>query len=910
VSTAADVPRLATSLLRRALPADMCEDVLADLDELFQQRAARHGAAHARRWYHTQVVSYATRFGMERVRSNFRRGSGAAGHGSGDTRGPRGPLFGVSRIDWKLGARMLVKHPALTIISGLSLAAAIAIGTVGVELANELLYKRLPFSEGQRVVRLTTQDAAASQGEPRVLHDFAIWRASLETITELGAARLIERNVLTGEGRVEPLRAAEITASAFPLTRVPPLLGRPLQPADEVPGAEPVVVLSYDVWQKQFLGDPSIIGRAVTVGRTDRTVVGVMPERFGFPRNQQLWVPLPMQDAAPREGPPVQVFGRLAPGATWQAARTEVDVVTSRIAEDNPSTHAHLRTTVRAFAGRTPGDPLEWQELIIHAIVLLILGAVCANVATLIFARTAMRESEIVVRNALGASRARIITQIVTECLVLALASGIVGLVVAQTIIRYAGARTTLGIEEGLPFWVDLTLEPATVVYALLLAIVAAAMIGVLPALKATGAAVQRGMQGITSAGTAMKFGGIWSFIIGAQVAFTLICLPIAAGISQEFVRDRATHSEFPAERYLTFRLSMDTEALPGDDGVPDDAQVGARRALAYEELARRLSAEPGVTHVTVGDRFPGMSADLTLVEVQQEGAEPVRLQGNYDGYIAVAGAGVGYHDAFGAELVAGRALQHGDASAPNRPVVVNESFMREVGSNPVGARVRALPRRGETEPGPWHEIVGVVSDLGMDPTDRGESEYMYRAVSPAELDPVMVAVRVSGDAAPLTPRVEALAREVDAGLQVRDIVPLQRIVEQRRMPAVIATGVFSVILLVALVFSTAGLYALMAVAVARRTREIGIRVALGASPRRVLHTVFARAGRQLGGGIIAGNSIILLIAWRAGGGISTYLAVALLIVSIIMAAVGVLACAGPARRALRVQPTEALRQG
>jgi putative ABC transport system permease protein len=186
----------------------------------------------------------------------------------------------------------------------------------------------------------------------------------------------------------------------------------------------------------------------------------------------------------------------------------------------------------------------------------------------------------------------------------------------------------------------------------------------------------------------------------------------------------------------------------------------------------------------------------------------------------------------------------------------------------------------------------------------------MYRAVSPAELDPVMVAVRVSGDAAPLTPRVEALAREVDAGLQVRDIVPLQRIVEQRRMPAVIATGVFSVILLVALVFSTAGLYALMAVAVARRTREIGIRVALGASPRRVLHTVFARAGRQLGGGIIAGNSIILLIAWRAGGGISTYLAVALLIVSIIMAAVGVLACAGPARRALRVQPTEALRQG
>ncbi len=155
----------------------------------------------------------------------------------------------VSWLDWKLGARMLLKHPALTIIGGLSLAAAIAIGAVGIELADELLYKRLPFDEGGRVVRLETQDAAASRVEPRVLHDFAIWRRSLKTVAELGAARVSERNVLTGEGRVEALRVAEITASAFPLTRVPPLLGRPLQPTDEMQGAEPVVVLGYDVWQ-------------------------------------------------------------------------------------------------------------------------------------------------------------------------------------------------------------------------------------------------------------------------------------------------------------------------------------------------------------------------------------------------------------------------------------------------------------------------------------------------------------------------------------------------------------------------------------------------------------------------------------------------------------------------------------
>jgi predicted permease len=812
-------------------------------------------------------------------------------------------------LDWKLGARLLLKYPALTIIGGLSLAGAIAIGAVGIEVAGELLYQRLPFDEGGRVVRLETQDTAASRVEPRVLHDFAIWRRSLKTVAELGAARLSERNVLTGEGRVESLRVAEITASAFPLTRVPPLLGRPLQLTDEIQGAEPVVVLGYDVWQKQFLHDPAIIGRVVTVGRTARAVVGVMPPRFGFPRNQQVWVPLPVQDAAPREGPAVQVFGRLADGASWQDAAAEIDVVSARLAADQPATHAQLRTRVRAFAGRTPGDPLRLEDLAVHTIVLLLLGAVSANVATLIFARTAMREPEMVVRHALGASRARVIAQIVTEGLVLALAAAVLGLVVAQTTVRYAWIRASQIIGDGLPFWVDLTLEPATIAYGLLLALVAAALIGLLPALKATGVSVQRGLQGITSTGGTMEFGGIWSFIVGAQVACTLLFVPAAVGIFTSSLHDRSSRAEFPAERYLTFRLSMDNEALAGEDGVPDDGQIAARRALAYEELAGRLREEPGVTHVTHGDRLPTTPPEWVAVEMEQDGAPPARLHGNYENGFAMAGVGDGYHDAFGAKTVAGRGLHTADAGAPNAPVVVNEAFMRVVGRNPVGARVRTLQRGSERELGVWHEIVGVVTDLEMlFPVDWGAAAYIYHAASAAEVDPVVVAMRVAGDAAPLAPRVTAVARQVDAGLHLRDIVTLDDIVAQERMRMAGGSVVFGSVLLVALVFSAAGLYALMAVAVARRTREIGIRIALGANPGRVLRTVFARAGRQLGGGIIAGNSLILLLAWRADS-LTAELLVSSVITSVIMAAVGVLACAAPARRALRVQPTEALRQ-
>jgi hypothetical protein len=245
---------------------------------------------------------------------------------------------------------------------------------------------------------------------------------------------------------------------------------------------------------------------------------------------------------------------------------------------------------------------------------------------------------------------------------------------------------------------------------------------------------------------------------------------------------------------------------------------------------------------------------DAPVEMEEQNGAPPARLQGNYEGGFAMAAVGAGYHDAFGARVVAGRALHPADADAPNGPVVVNEAFMRVLGRSPVGARIRTPQRNREGEPGPWREIVGVVTDLWTFPSDWSEAAYIYRAASAAELDPVVVAVRVAeaSAAAPtlLASRVAALARPVDAGLQLRDIVTLDGIVAQEQMRMVFGSVVFGGVLLVALVFSAAGLYALMAVAVALRTREIGIRVALGANPWHVLGSVFARAGRQIGEGL------------------------------------------------------------
>lgn len=402
-----------------------------------------------------------------------------------------------------------------------------------------------------------------------------------------------------------------------------------------------------------------------------------------------------------------------------------------------------------------------------------------------------------------------------------------------------------------------------------------------------------------------MKFGGIWSFIIGAQVAVTLLLVPAAVGIFTNTMNERSGRAAvFPTEHYLTLRLGMDNEALTGQD----DGPVGERRARAFEAFARRLREEPGVTQVVFGDRLPTMAPEWVPLEAARDGAPPARLEGNYEGGFAMAAVGPGYHQAFGGRVLAGRALLANDADTPNGPIVVNETFMRLAGSNPVGMRVRVLERHAETQPGPWREIVGVVSDLWTFPADWDGAAYVYRAASPAEVDSLVVAVRAAGPAAPLAHRVVPLAQRVDAGLLLRDIVTLDDILARERMRMVAATVVFGSAVLLALAFSAASLYALMTVAVTRRTREIGIRRALGAKPVNLLGSLLGNAGRQLGGGLAAGNSLILFFAWRADS-LTAELLASSLAASVIMAAVGVLACAVPALRALRVQPTEALRQ-
>ncbi|MGZ8414187.1 MAG: ABC transporter permease, partial [Gemmatirosa sp.] len=322
-----------------------------------------------------------------------------------ELRDGRGPVWpGGLSLDLTLGVRMLAKYPGLTLVGGLAFAFAIWVAAGAFEFAGQVLFPRLPLPDADRVVALERWDAAAGRAQPQALHDLATWRAELKSVAELGAYRLAQRNLITADGESLPTEVAEISASAFRVARARPLLGRALSEADERPDAPAVAVIGHDVWRARFGADSGVVGRAVRLGRTPTTVVGVMPEGFAFPVAQSLWVPFRLSalDYPRGEGPAITIFGRLAPGATLEEAQAELTTWGRRAAADFPSTHQHLRPRVMPYAQSVA--LVSGSELFLtrssYGFFIMLVVLICGNVALLMFARAATREGELVIRNA------------------------------------------------------------------------------------------------------------------------------------------------------------------------------------------------------------------------------------------------------------------------------------------------------------------------------------------------------------------------------------------------------------------------------------------------------------------------------------------------------------------------------
>jgi cell division protein FtsX len=399
-------------------------------------------------------------------------------------------LGGLS-LDIKLAGRMLRKNPGLTFVAVIGMAVAVTIGAVMFSAVSAIIDSKLPFAEGERVVAIRNVDTRGlNDARATHLHDLATWREALTTVSELGAYRQVSRNLIAGDGHTEPFRIAEMSASGFRIARTPPMMGRYLNDDDERPGAAFVVVIGQDVWQNRFSGRADIIGHQIELGDVRHTIVGVMPAAFRFPVNNTMWTPLRLNTSSYQRGhaPAIDVFANMKAEATIDDVRNQLLTIGQRLNAEYPQTHAQLRPRVVPYTRMFIDNPeAAWTYHLVQLLVSLLLVVIGTNVAILVYARTASRMGEIAVRTALGASRSRIVAQLFAEALAMSLIAAGVGLVIAHFVL--VDANTTISRIQGgrLPAWQHFHITAGVIVYSIVLAVVAAVIVGVVPALKATG---------------------------------------------------------------------------------------------------------------------------------------------------------------------------------------------------------------------------------------------------------------------------------------------------------------------------------------------------------------------------------------------------------------------------------------
>lgn len=812
-------------------------------------------------------------------------------------------------LDFKLGGRMLVKHPALTVIAAIAVAYAIAVGTVGFEIARQAFSPTIPLPDGHSIVAVRNWNVADNASMSATRGDYARWRDGLITIMDLSAIEMEERSIAAGAG-VGPEIVLNVTASTFALTRVPALMGRTLLESDERGEAEDVVVVGYDFWKNKLDGAADAVGRVIRISGTPFKIVGVMPKGYAFPYHNGIWRPLHLEripEALPRLK---YVFARLAPGHSRDEVTAQATVISARAATMFPETRKNVRLQVLSLTDAVAEMPTDVTLALASLNVFLVLLAalLCGNVAMLLFARAVSRERELLVRAALGASRTRLMMQLFAEAVVLCAVGAVVGLMVA----RFVLGRTWTMIEQQtgpLPFWIDTSISSTAILYAVLLTLFAAAIAGFVPAFKVTSGGAGGRLRAASSGGGGLQFGGVWTVVIVMQIALTtLLPWPLLSLLPD---RGKGAPAGFPAEAFLTATLAMDRFDGVAASGDTVPAMRAQRLESRYRALVDRLRQDPNVLDVTYADQMPQGTRGRNAIKLDA-GPAAEQSESCLDGFHCVAFVSVDpqFFNVVGAPLLRGRALTSADAEQRTRAVLVNKTFVNDIlrGSNPIGRRIRFWSKSEPTAES-WYEIVGVVPDLSV--SARGtnyERTRIYQTTLPRDTRALRVAIHTRGDPQRFAVRLRELAQATDPALRVIDAQPLNSVVDEDSPGMSYAFELLLSLTGVTLMLSLAGVYAVTSFAVARRTREIGVRVALGARPLHVLTIVFKRPFVQVSLGIGVGailgfglaNDDLSKVHLDVLGNAALYALSTVLCCAV--------ACVVPTRRALSVQPTVALK--
>ena len=814
-------------------------------------------------------------------------------------------------LDAKLGLRMLRRSWGLTLAGGLAMTIVITIAAVVFVFLDEFMGRTAPpLDEGERVVALQSWDAEAHRRRDMSRRDLERWGATLQSVEDLGGFQTIERRLIVESRPAEWVRVAEITASGFRLARVPPLLGRWIAEADEHVAAAPVVVIGYDVWRSRFASDRAVIGQTVRLGEILHTVVGVMPEGFAFPVNHRYWIPLRSDPSGSlKPAPEGVVFARLAPGVSLDGAQAELTTIGLLPPATGPTSADARRPRVVpytfAFTDDVERGELAWQQRIILLLVTLLLVPPCLNIAILIYARTVTRQEEFAARYALGASRGRIVVQLCVEVLVLSSAAGAMALALTRPILTQIGEiiRRFPELDGSLPFWVDFGFSWRAALFVAGLTVLAALIAGLVPALQATGRVLPTALRSLGSR-TGIPLGATWTALIVAQVGLGSGRAAVHDGVGvgapaarrpwtricRKGIPYRAARSRFPERAGrgggpACVRLSRPKP--PGRGRSPD--RSGARRICSD---VRRGIARRGASDVRRDGRG-GRRRPTRQALRQSESGRPgllrgIRRPGPGGPHVRRQGFRRGGNGDRGPDV---RATGGRRRQCPRPP--------GQAGSCPrIGGRPLVRDRRDRSRPSREH-VPGTNVCSGA-----------AGARGPAS--PIHLALHAGPDPAAMSRRLHEIGTSLDPTLRLDDVRRLDEVHGETQMSSNLTSYALAIVTLSVLLLSAAGLYALMSFTVTRRRREIGIRMALGARPGRMLASIFARALWQIAAGVVVGVTAALVLHRRlnieveGGWHIPGILPAA----AIFIMTIGLLSAAGPARRAVRVDPTEALRDG
>ncbi|HLJ47613.1 MAG TPA: ABC transporter permease [Bryobacteraceae bacterium] len=800
--------------------------------------------------------------------------------------------------DLRFAVRMLVKTPGFTVVVVAMLALGIGVNTTVFTLVNAVLFRGLPFEHADRVMHLSCTNV--SQGRERLgvsYPDFRDWRSQSKVFEALAAFQFVSADFSDNKTTPERYDAARLSVNAFNLIGQRPILGRDFLPEEERPGAPSVCILGYSVWKGRYGGDQSILGKTIRINNVPTTIVGVMAEGMRFPVTQDLWLPLvPTAEFEKRDHRPLNVFGRLAVSATLPEARAEMDTITKRLQRDYAKTNAGVAALIQPYNDAYNGGPIRILFLALLGAVGFVLLIACANVANLLLARAMSRAREVSIRAALGASRWRVVRQLLIESVMLGVMGGVVSLAFSIWGVR---AFDLAVANAGKPYWIKFTMDYSVFGYFAGISILTGIVFGLIPALHASkldiNEALKEGGRG-SSGGSRMK--SLSGALVVGELALALVLLSGAGLMVRSFLNLYILDLGVNTDNLLTMRYGLSDSKYPKAESL----------VQFHEKLLAGIRSLPGVESAAIASNIPMTGSDGWNYEVEGEAPQPDKTKRR-----AVSGMVIsaGYFEACGTKIRRGRAFADRDGGTSTPTVIVNQRFAEQhwPQTDPLGRHLRII--KDGVAPA-WLTVVGIAPNIVQNDPGRVEPDaIIYLPLRQEPLRGASVLARTTVAPNSLATAFRKEVQNLDSELPVFAVMTLQEHLMQARWPFRVFGSLFAIFAGIALMIAGVGIYATMAYSVNEKRQEIGVRVALGAPGTRIVRLVLSTALRQLAIGLVIGLAASFGVTRILKGilvRVSPTDPLTFTVIALLLCAIALVACWVPAHRATRIDPIVALR--